>query len=151
MFMTNDRRIVVFNVEQRFDKAVRMLRRALALEGLRIPCEIDTAARLKQELGVGLPQNLVLYVDDPIRLLEATAIHPAGGLFIPEPIVVSTADQHRSRVSIRSIELLASSDLPASLRAASANLHERILAAVQSIGHKQTAASEMIGCDAVLA
>jgi hypothetical protein len=147
--MTTDRRIVAFTVDEQFDVALRMLRRALALEGLRVPCEIDIAGRVRQELGVGLKQNLVLYVDDPIRLLEATVMHAAGGLFIPEPVVLSSVDQRSCRVSIRSIEPLFSSDLPASLRGAVASLHERILAAVQRIGHKQTAASEMIGYDAV--
>ncbi len=147
--MRPDGRIVAFTVDEQFDVALRMLRRALALEGLRVPCEIDTAGRVKQELGVGLKQNLVLYVDDPIRLLEATVVNPAGGLFIPEPVVLSSVDQRSCRVSVRSMEPLFSSDLPASLRGAVANLHERILSAVQRIGHKHTAATEMIGRDAV--
>ena len=147
--MKSKGRIVAFSVTAPFDVALRMLRRALASEGLRVPCEIDTAARVKQELGVGLKQNTVLYVDDPIRLLEATVIIPAGGLFIPAPVVLATVDQRSSRVSIRSIEPLFSSDLPASLKGAAANLHERILAALQRIGQKQTAATEMIGPAAI--
>jgi hypothetical protein len=58
-------------------------------------------------------------------------------------------DQRSCRVSVRSIAPLFSSDLPASLRGAVANLHERILAAVQRVGQKHTAASEMIGYNAV--
>lgn len=147
--MTPVGRIVAFSVDERFDVALRMLRRALAVEGLRVPCEVDTAARVKQELGVGLKQSIVLYVDDPIRLLEATVMNPAGGLFIPEPVVLTSLDDRSCRVSVRSIEPLFSSELPASLRGAVANLHERILCAVQRIGQKQTAASEMIGCTPV--
>ena len=86
--MTPDGRIVAFIVDEQFDAALRMLRRALAIDGLRVPCEVDTAGRVKQELGVGLKQSIVLYVDDPIRLLEATVMNPAGGLFIPEPVVL---------------------------------------------------------------
>ena len=147
--MKPEARILAFTVAEPFDVALRMLRRAIATEGLRVPCEFDTAARVKQELGVELRRNVVLYVDDPIRLLEATVINPAGGLFIPEPVVLSSADQRSCRVSVRSIEPLFSSHLPASLKEAAANLHERILAAVQRIGHKQTAATEMIGRIAV--
>jgi hypothetical protein len=147
--MTTERRIVAFTVDEPFDVALRMLRRALAMEGLRVPCEVDTAGRVRQELGVGLKQNVVLYVDDPIRLLEATVMNPAGGLFIPEPVVLSNVDQRLCRVSVRSIEPLFSSDLPASLRGAVANLHERILAALQRIGRKQTPASEMFDSNAV--
>ena len=147
--MTPDGRIVTFIVDEQFDAALRMLRRALAIEGLRVPCEVDTAGRVKQELGVGLKQNIVLYVDDPIRLLEATVMNPAGGLFIPEPVVLSSASEHSCRVSIRSMEPLFSSDLPAGLRGAVANLHERILVALQRIGHKQTPAGELIGYDPI--
>jgi uncharacterized protein (DUF302 family) len=147
--MTPDARIVAFTIDEPFDVALRMLRRVLSLEGLRVPSEVDTAARVRQELGVGLKQSVVLYVDDPIRLLEATVMNPAGGLFIPEPVVLSSLDQRSCRVSVRSIAPLFSSDLPASLRGAVANLHERILAAVQRVGKKHTAASEIIGYDAV--
>ena len=147
--MASDGRIVAFTIEEPFDVALRMLRRALAMEGLRVPSEVDTAARVKQELGVGLRRNVVLYVDDPIRLLEATVVNPAGGLFIPEPVVLSSLDDRSCRVSVRSMEPLFSSDLPASLRSAVANLHERILAGIQRIGHKHTAATEMIASSAV--
>ena len=147
--MRSEGRIVTFAVDESFDVAFRMLRRALAMEGLRVPCEIDAAARVKQELGVGLKQNMVLYVDDPIRLLEGTVMNPAGGLFIPEPVVLSSVDARSCRISARSMEPLFSSDLPASLRGAVANVHERILAAIQRIGHKQTAATEMLGATAV--
>lgn len=140
--MNQQGRIVGFVVEQPFDVALRMLRRALALEGLRVPQELDTAARVRQELGVGLKQNIILYVDDPIHLLEATVMHHAGGLFVPEPVVLSSAERG-CRVSVRSIEPLFSSDVPASVRAAVSNLHERILAGIQRIAHKETAATVM--------
>jgi hypothetical protein len=147
--MTPEGRIVAFTVDEPFDVALRMLRRALAMESLRVPCEVDAAARVKQELGVGLRKNVVLYVDDPIRLLEATVMNPAGGLFIPEPVVLSSVDQRSCRVSVRSMEPLFSSDLPASLKGSVANLHERVLTAIQKIGQKQTAATEMMGTAAV--
>lgn len=147
--MGSDGRIITFTIDERFDVALRMLRRTLAIEGLRVPTEIDTAARVRQELGVGLRRNVVLYVDDPISLLEATVMNPAGGLFIPEPVVLSNVDDRSCRISVRSMEPLFSSDLPASLRSAVANLHERILAGLQRIGQKHTAATEMITSRAV--
>jgi hypothetical protein len=125
-----------------------MVRRVLAQEGLRVPHEFDTAARVRQELGVGLKQNTVLYVDDPIRLLEATVMNPAGALFVPEPVVLSTLDKG-CRVSVRCIEPGFASELPASLRGAVLNLHERIVAAIQRIAHKESAAAGMPTCTAV--
>jgi uncharacterized protein (DUF302 family) len=140
--MNQQGRVVSFVIEERFDIALRMVRRALAQEGLRVPHEFDTAARVRQELGVGLKQNIVLYVDDPIRLLEATVMNAAGALFVPEPVALSTLDKG-CRVSVRSIEAVLASDLPASLRGAILNLHERIVAAIQRIAHKESAAAGM--------
>jgi hypothetical protein len=110
-----------------------------------VPHEFDAAARVRQELGVGLKQNVVLYVDDPIRLLEATVMHSAGGLFIPEPVVLSSIEKG-CRVSVRAIDPIVGSDLPASVRGAVLNLHERIVAGIQQIAQKETAATEMASC-----
>src|SRR3712207_7058135 len=66
-----------------------------ALERLRVPHELDTSARIRQELGVGLKRNIVLYVDDPVHLLEATVMNPAGGLFIPR------SEEHTSELQLR--------------------------------------------------
>jgi uncharacterized protein (DUF302 family) len=143
--MMSEARVVCFTVAEPFDAALRKLRKALAAEGLSVACEIDTTSRLKQQLGVALRKCVVLYVDDPIHLLEATVIHPAGGLFVPLPVVLSGSETS-CRISVRSIEPVFSSDLPATLRGAVAHLHEMILAAVQRIGSKHTAASEIAEC-----
>ena len=87
--MTQMQRIVSFTIDEPFDISLRMLRRAIAREGLRVPCEVDTSARLKEELGIGLRSSIVLYVDTPILLLEATFLNIAGGLYVPEPVVLS--------------------------------------------------------------
>lgn len=140
--MTDEARILAFTIDHPFDAALRMLRRALAMEGLSIPCELDTSARVKQELGVGLKRNVIFYVDDPIRLLEATVMNPAGGLFIPKAVVLS-GNGTESRVSIRSMDPVFATDLPMSFRAAVTNVHERIVAALQRIGQKDTTTRQM--------
>jgi hypothetical protein len=148
--MTSEGKVVVFTIDQPFAVALPALRRALGMERLRILHEVDTSARVRQELGVGLKQNVVLYVDDPIQLLEATVMDPAGGLFIPEPVVLSAA-RKGCRVSVRSIRPLVGSDLPVSVRSAVANLHERVLAAIQRIGRKETAVEQVADHSAVSA
>lgn len=140
--MSQEGRILGFTIDQPFDSALRLLRRALALEGLHVPCELDTSARVKQELGVGLKQNVILYVDDPIRLLEATVMNAAGGLFIPKAVVLS-GNGSESHVLLRSLDPVFTADLPVSFRAAVTNIHERILAAIQRIGQKDTAIRQM--------
>lgn len=146
--MHEEPRILSFTIGQPFDVALRMLRRALAMESLRVPCELDTSARVKQELGVGLKHNVILYIDDPIRLLEATVMNPAGGLFIPKAVVLSGTGSE-SRVSVRSMDPAFATGLPVSFRAAVANLHERILAAIQRVGQKDTATAQMAERQAV--
>ena len=146
--MNGETMIVVFLMDQPFAAALPVLRRALALERLRVTHEVDTSARVKEELGVGLKQNIVLYVDDPIQLLEATVMNPAGGLFIPMPVVLSAAEKG-CRVSVRSIQPLAGTELPLSLRRAVLNLHERVLSALQRAGHKESVADQMAECRAV--
>jgi hypothetical protein len=134
--MTPDRRIISFTIDEPFDVSLRMLRRALAREGLRVPCEVDTSARLKKELGIGLKGSLVLYVDTPILLLEATVLSAGGGLYVPEPVVLS-CNGSGCTVSIRSLKPLLDEKLPAGVREAIILLHERILKAIQTIGQRE--------------
>ncbi len=142
-------RVLTFGIEEPFEVALRMLRRALAMEGLRVPNELDTRARVRQELGVALRHNIVLYVDDPVRLLEATLLNPAGGLFVPESVVLATDGEERCVVFVRSLEQVILAELPPSVRSAVSNLHERILAGVHRIALKETAATQMATCGAV--
>ena len=140
--MSQQGRVTTFVNDEPFDRSLRMLRRALALERLRVPHELDTATRLRQELGIGLRQNTVLYVDDPIVLLEATVMNAGGALFVPEPVVLSSFDTG-CRVSVRSVEPVLASDLPASLRGAVTGLHDRILSVIGRIAQRETAVSGM--------
>ena len=134
--MTQERRTVSFTIDEPFDVSLRMLRRALAREGLRVPCEVDTSTRLKEELGIGLKGSIVLYVDTPILLLEATVLTVAGGLYVPEPVVLSSSGKECT-VVVRSIKPILDNGFPNSVRAAIILLHERILKAIQTIGHRE--------------
>jgi uncharacterized protein (DUF302 family) len=136
--MTHERRVVTFIIDEPFDISLRMLRRALAREGLRVPSEVDTSARLKKELGVGLKNSIVLYVDTPILLLEATVLNVAGGLYVPEPVVLSSSGA-QSVVVVRSIKPLLDDAFSSSVREAITLLHERILKAIQTIGQREAA------------
>jgi hypothetical protein len=135
--MTQERSIVSFTIGEPFDVALRMLRRALAREGLRVPCEVDTSARLKSELGIGLKNGITLYVDTPMLLLEATVLNIAGSLFVPEPVVLSS-NGSKSAVLVRSIRPLPDAEFPTSVREAIVILHERILKAIQTVARLET-------------
>jgi hypothetical protein len=101
-------------------------------ESFDMPCEADTAARVKrQKLGAGLRQNVVLLRQRPDSP-AGNCCHQSRGRTLPSlrQLYFRSADHHKYRVSVRSVERLFSSHLPASCRGAVANLHERILAAI---------------------
>lgn len=135
--MTQEPRLVSFNIHEPFDVALRMLRRALAREGLRVPCELSTSARLRTELGLGLRDGVVLYVDAPILLLEATVFTLAGSLYVPEPVALAACSDSDCKAVVRSIKPLLDDSLPTTVREAMLLLHERILKAIQTVGHRE--------------
>ena len=135
--MTQEPRIVCYTIHHPFDTALRMLKTALLREGLRIPCEISPSTRLRTELGVGLKESTILYVDSPILLLEATVFTVGGGLYIPEPIALSDSGHKESKVVVRSIKPYLDDSLSSGARRAILQLHERILQAIQSIGQRE--------------
>lgn len=143
------KRVLTFLIGEPFDVALRMLRRTLAMEGLSVPRELDTCVRVRQELGVRLRENIVLYVDDPVRLLEATVLNPAGGLFVPEPVVLAGDGSNGCVAYVRCMEAVTLAELPPSLRSAVSDLHERILSGMHRIATKQTAATHLATCGAL--
>ena len=146
---TQEPRIVSFTLDEPFDVALRMLRRALALEGLRVPCEVSTSGRLRMELGVGLKDSIVLYVDAPLLLLEATVFSVAGSLYIPEPVALSACGASQCKVVIRSIKPFLDETLPAHVRQALLLLHERILSAIQRIAQREAIFDHLLSREAV--
>jgi uncharacterized protein (DUF302 family) len=136
--MTNERSLVTFSVPGSHQATIRMVRRALAQEGLRVAAELDVAMRIKQELGARLAPCVVLYVDDPTLLLEAAVFHRGAALLIPLPVVVSGSDRH-SEVLVRGVEVLIDGGLPASVREPLLNLHARIVQAMETIAEREGA------------
>jgi len=135
--MTQEPRVVSFTIDEPFDIALRMLRRALAREGLRVPCEMSPSGRLRTELGIGLRDSIVLYVDAPLLLLEATVFTVAASLYVPEPVALSDCGDNQCKAVVRSIKPVLDETLPASVRHSLISLHERILKAIQAIGQRE--------------
>ncbi len=136
--MTREKSIVTFSVGEPHPTAIRMVRRALAQHGLRVPAELDITTRIRQELGASLAPCVVLYVDDPALLLEAVVFHRGAALLIPEPVVVS-GDGRQTEVLLRSFEALTEGGPPPSLRAPLLNLHERLIRAVETVAEREGA------------
>jgi len=127
--------MVTFQVLEPYPTGLRMVRRALAQQGLRVPAELDVSARIKQEVGAGVAPCTVLYIDDPVLLLEAIIFHRGAGLLIPQPLVV--AGRHRqTEVLVRSTTSLTEGGLRAAVQDALSGLHSRIIQAMETIGER---------------
>jgi uncharacterized protein (DUF302 family) len=126
-----------FRIDEPYDVALRMVRIALARQGLRAPAELDIAARIRQELGAGVAPCIVLYVDDPAVLLEAVVFNRGAGLLRPQPLVV-TGDNRHTEVLVRSPELPAG-DIPETVRDPLLGLQVRMTRAIESIAERQEA------------
>ena len=133
--MTHGQKVLSFRIEEPYEVALRMVRIALAKQGLRAPAELSIDARLRQELGASVAPSIVLYVDDPAVLLEAVVFNRGAGLLIPQPLVV-VADNSCTEVLVRSPELPAG-DIPESVREPLLGLQVRMARAIESIADRQ--------------
>jgi len=135
--MTQDRSLQWLTIGERYDVAVRMVRIALAREGLRVPAELDITARLRQELGAMVAPSVVLYVDDPTLLLEAVVFNGGAGLQIPQPLVVCGGNPN-TRVIFRRPDP-SNSDVPETIRDPVLSLQGRMTRALEAIADRQDA------------
>jgi uncharacterized protein (DUF302 family) len=133
--MTTWTPVVTFQVSEPYPTALRMVRRALAQQGLRVPAELDVSARIKQEVGAGVAPCTVLYIDDPVLLLEAIIFQRGAGLLIPQPLVVA-GGHGQTEVLLRSAASVTEEGLSASVRDALLGLHSRIVRALETIAER---------------
>jgi uncharacterized protein (DUF302 family) len=135
--MTKGPPLLSFTIDESYDVALRMVRIALARQGLRAPAELDISARIRQEVGAGVAPCIVLYVDDPVVLLEAVVFNRGAALLIPQPLVV-TGDNRRTEVLLRSPEMPAGA-IPESVRDPLIGVQARMTRAIESIGERRGA------------
>ena len=135
--MTKTQPLVSFTIDEPYDVALRMVRIALAREGLRAPAELDITARIRQELGASVAPCIVLYVDDPAVLLEAVVFNRGAALLIPQPLVV-TGDNRQAEVLLRSAEVPAEA-IPETVRDPLIGVQVRMTRAIESIAERKGA------------
>lgn len=135
--MTKGSPLLTFSIAEPQPVALRMVRRALAQQGLRTPAELDISARIRHELGAVVSPCIVLYVDDPAALLEAVVFHRGAALLIPQPVVV-TGDNRHTEVLVRGSESL-TEETPESVRDPLLGLHVRIAQAMEMITEERGA------------
>lgn len=126
-----------FTVAEPYDVALRMVRSALARQGLRAPTELDIKARIRKELGAGVAPCMVLYIDEPAALLEAVVFNRGAALVIPQPLVIS-GGARQTKVLMRSLDVL-TSEIPESARDPLRDLLRRMTCAMESIAESAPA------------
>jgi uncharacterized protein (DUF302 family) len=135
--MTKTQPLLSFRIDEPYDVALRMVRIALARQGLRAPAELDITARIRQELGAVVAPCIVLYVDDPAVLLEAVVFNRGAALLIPQPLVV-TGDNRQAEVLLRSADMPVEA-IPETVRDPLIGVQVRMMRAIESIAERQGA------------
>jgi len=128
--------VVTFTIEQAHENALQGVKRALTKHNLRVPAQLDITAGLKQDLRVSLGPCVVLFVDDPVLLLEAMVFQRGAAVFIPLAISVS-GDDRRTTAMLRSAESLIEGGAPPGLVDPLLSLHSRILKAMDTVGQRE--------------
>jgi uncharacterized protein (DUF302 family) len=75
-------------IAERFDKAVKLIRSALAEMELSVVGEFDATGTLGREAGRTAERARILLVDCPLLVFEALALDRAAGVFFPLHVLV---------------------------------------------------------------
>lgn len=111
-----------YEITERFDRTLKLLRGALAETDLEIAAEFDGGGR-------------TLLVDSPLLSFEALALDRAAAVFFPLHVVVTAAGE-RTRIAIVDISHVVHARLPAGAEEPIERLAARIRMAVESVSRK---------------
>jgi len=101
----------VYMMAERFDRALKLIRGALADMDLDVAVEFDVAGNLgDKEAEIAAPSRILL-VDCPLLAFEALALDRAAGVFVPLHVLVSAIGD-RTQVSVVNPTALFDARLP---------------------------------------
>ena len=121
-----------YMLSERYDKAVKLIRRALDEEELSVVGEFDTTRTFRAEPGKKSEQSRILLVDCPLLVFEAQALDPAAGVFFPLHVLVR-ADGDRTQVSTLSSGGFFDVRLPSGAAGPIERLQARVNSALESV------------------
>lgn len=113
-------------IAERFPKAVKLVRSALAGAGLSIAGEIDVSASRRAHSG------RILLVDCPLLMFEAQALNRAAGVFVPLHILLCADGEGTLASTANSAEFF-NGRLPLGAAAPVERLRARVESALASL------------------
>lgn len=119
-------------IEERFDKAVKLIRNALQTQELCVAGEFDVTDAVASDSGKKPVPSKLLLVDSPLLLFEALALDRAAGVLLPLHIFI-TADGDRTQVVCVEPASLFEVRLPTGSSQPLAALRNRIAMALESV------------------
>ena len=119
-------------IEERFDKAVKLIRNALRAQGLSVPGEFDVMDTIAPDSGKKPVPSKLLLVDSPLLLFEALALDRAAGVFFPLHILISANGDQTHVVCVEPASLF-EVRLPTGSSQPLAALRNRIATALESV------------------
>jgi uncharacterized protein (DUF302 family) len=118
-------------IPEKFDKALKLIRTAIADMELEIAGELDMAHALYGEPAGKTSRCRILLVDCPVLMFEALALNRAAAVFIPLHVLVSAAGS-QTHVSLLNPAALFDARLPAGAADPLEKLQARVARALHS-------------------
>jgi len=120
-----------YTIAHRFEKALRLIRNALAESELSVAGEFDTTG-LADHDGKKYERSRILLIDSPLLNFEALALDRAAGVFFPLHLLVS-ADGERTQVFAANPIALSEGRLPMGAAGPMGRLGARVALALESV------------------
>ena len=121
-----------YAIEERFDKALKLVRAALKARGLEIAGEMDMPASWPGESRGRPARCRVLLVDCPLLVFEGLALDRAAGVYFPLHVLLAS-DGGRTHVSTVRPSGVFDARLPAGAAGPLERLEARVARALESV------------------
>jgi uncharacterized protein (DUF302 family) len=133
---------LTFVLEESFESALKTLRRAFAEDQLCVAVELDAAKRIRRALNLAVSPCRILLVENPIFMLEATAIDRSSAVFIPLHVVVS-GNGANTLIHVLNPDYSQLRDSPVGVRIPLARIQDQVLGALRKVADRTRDADEL--------
>jgi uncharacterized protein (DUF302 family) len=132
-----DRRPTIsYRMNSGFETAVKRVRGVLTANQLSIAAEFNASRRLRQALGLEVEPCQILFIENPLLLLEATAIDRSSAVFIPLHLVVSGKGSQTALYLLNAEFLLRANDAPLGIRIPIRRMQAQIVEILETIAER---------------